>query len=250
MLFKKLLLILEMTVSSLLNLKIDNRCDLYYGKYKYRAKFHLTGLNRTYYAKTYKQFLKRLETAVSETDTWHDSSYRARLQKEINLIDLDTIEKYYTWVTEHKKQKVSQIRIEGNSCSVFSDDLESLKIIQTIDPTMIITYTAVDVNIPKGTKYFVSKPAHKYRVYFKSKSVGEAWRTEVCDFVKRYENSTTVIVPSNSFNEWLSAKLNWKFRYCSASYFLDYDDESSFTLISLLFGNMIRAQFKLEQRPI
>ena len=241
-------------MSSLLNLKIENRSDLYYGKYKYRVRFNLLGLTRTNGAKTYLRFLKGIKELMSissETSPWSSVPYREKTRNDISNIDLDAMERYYIWTIAAKENKVVRIRIEGNNCSIFSDDLELLKTVQMIDPTMELSFSSVDVTIPTGTKYFSNKPAHNYRVYFKNRLVDDSWRTELGAFIRRYKNTKTIIIPSKSLSYWISPiKHQWyNSRWCSSSYYIDFDDESTYTLLSLMYGDMLKSHFKLEQHP-
>jgi hypothetical protein len=46
----------------------------------------------------------------------------------------------------------------------------------------------------------------------------------------------------------LSKRYAWKQRYSSASYFIDYDDESTLSYLALLYGEMLGKKYKLEKR--
>jgi hypothetical protein len=220
-------------------------------------------LSRTWKAKTYISFLKKIDMLMSSP--WYsdvdNNSFHGILAddfaEEIKNFDLDSLARYYDWLNvtaiSARNAKEVSFRVEGNNCSVFGNDLALLQTLETISPTSTVTYTQVDLTIPKGVRYFYKKPDHKYRVYFKSKAVPQTWHAEISAFVKRYKGTSTVVVPSKSLEEWLRPNSvyhqAYPYRYCYASYFLDYDDESTYTLISLFFSDMLRAQFKLEQRP-
>jgi hypothetical protein len=228
---------------------VDHRSTLYYGKYTYRARLTVVGLNRTYFAKTFDEYKKLIERLKK--------GRHARIKQEIDGIDLDTIERYITWRNTNAKgnNKVAMIRVEGNTAGVFSNDLQLLKTLETIAPgTTTVDYTEVDQSIPHGTKYYVKQPKHKFRVYLKSKRVDDNWKQSMTRFIERYKDTDTVIVPSDAFSYWLApdrqySGWQWNTNYCSSHYFIDFDDESTDTLFAIMFGDMISKRFKLEKRP-
>lgn len=229
---------------------IDNRSTLYYGKYNYRARLTVPGLNRTYFAKTFIAYLKLIERLQK-------GNHGGRLQQEIDAIDLDSIERYLDWRNTNAtgSKKVAMIRVEGNTAGVFSNDLQLLKTLEAISPGTTVNYTEVDQSIPQGVKYYVKEPKHKFRVYLKSKRVDDNWKQSMNRFIDRYKDTDTVIVPSEAFKWWLKPNKQytgwqWNHHYCSSHYFLDFDDESTDTLFAIMFGDMISKRFKLEKRPV
>lgn len=229
---------------------IDHRSTLYYSKYNYRARLTVPGLNRTYYTKTFIHYLKLLERIKKGNPI-------GRIQQEIDLIDLDSIERYIDWRNTNAKgsKKSAMIRVEGNTAGVFSNDLQLLKTLEFIAPGIAtVDYTEIDQSIPHGVKYYVKKPKHNYRVYLKSKRVDDNWKESMNRFIDRYKGTDTVIVPSDAFRYWLDPNKQkhsfyWINNYCSSHYFIDFDDESTDTLFALMFGNMVNKRFKLEKRP-
>jgi hypothetical protein len=116
----------------------------------------------------------------------------------------------------------------------------------------------VDDTIIVGVKYFVREPKYNYRIYLKSKRVNDEFREKMQKFIKRYENTDTVIVASGSLSHWLKDDTNyvrgswsyhWNKCYTSTNYFIDYNDESTLTLFSLMFSGMVSKSYKLEKRP-
>ena len=80
----------------------------------------------------------------------------------------------------------------------------------------------------------------------------EKTKEDLSRFVDRYKNTETVIVPSNAFKLWLNPIQNkwlWNTNYLSSHYYLDFDQESTDTLFSLMFGNLIGKRYKLEKQP-
>ena len=72
------------------------------------------------------------------------------------------------------------------------------------------------------------------------------------EFLKRYKNTKTVIKPSKALNHWLTGIkfYGWNRTYCSSHYYIEYDDESTDSLLALMFGDMIKRRYKLEQRKL
>jgi len=242
----------EKTGSSLL--KIESRNKLWYGKYIYRARFSLVGINRSYRCTTFLSFLKKLEENLSDKPNapWA-SEWQRRLQNEVKEIDLDAIEQYINWRTAHTGQgKPALIRSEMNTAAVFSNDLLLLQSLQNIHPDIIIIYTRVENNIPQGHKYYAKEPPHKFRVYLRSMNLKahSTFRLDLTEFIERYQKTNTIIVPSRALRQWLwGAVGSWRIMYCQEHFYLDYDEPSTYTLISLLFGDMLSAMYKLEKRP-
>jgi hypothetical protein len=219
---------------------VDRRETLYYGKYRYRARLKLYGLNRTYNAKSVLDVVERIR------------KYSRTKEGEI---DIDSIERFINWRNKHasldnKSEKQAMIRIESMTAGVFSNDLELLQTLEFIAGADCVDYTEVDTSVPTGIKYFVKKPQYNYRLYLKSKRVNEKFVSELSRFIDRYKDTDTVIVPSEALTKWLKGNVkHWLYRYCSGHYYIEYNDESTYSLMGLMFGDMIRCRFKLEKRP-
>ena len=200
--------------------EIDPRGELYYNTYKYRVRFTLRGVNRTYNTRTFTGFLKKLDqilTAGESPSAW-DSSYQRQTKTEILSFDMDSLERFFIWQTVRAQDKIDKkfrLRLEGNTCGVFSNDLALLQTVEAIDPTAIVTYSQIDISIPLGTKYFLKEPKNKYRIYLKSKAIPDTTHRDMKDFVDRYSASTsaTVVVPSGSLVNWLTTPSTWQRRY-------------------------------------
>ena len=220
--------------------RIDNRETLYYGKYRYRARLKLYGLNRTYNAKSILDVIERIRKY-------------SRLKDD--EIDVDSLERFIQWRNKYASpdnisEKQAMIRIESMTAGVFSNDLELLQTLEFIAGADCVDYTEVDTSVPTGIKYFVKKPQYNYRLYLKSKRVNEKFVSELSRFIDRYKDTDTVIVPSEALTKWLKGNVkHWLYRYCSGHYYIEYNDESTHSLMGLMFGDMIRCRFKLEKRP-
>jgi hypothetical protein len=220
---------------------IDRRESLYYGKYQYRARLKLAGLNRTHQTATMLDVLQRLK--------------RHATAKELALIDLDCLERFIDWRNKHatsinKSDKKALIRVESITAGVFSNDLQLLQTLESIAGKDAVDYTEIDTSIPTGVRYFINEPKHNYRVYLKSKRVEDKFIAELVRFIGRYKDTDTVIVPSKALDKWLKRDVNhWYRNYCSSNYYIEYNDESTHSLLGLMFGDMIKRRFKLEKRP-
>jgi hypothetical protein len=219
---------------------IDQRSSLYYNKFKYRARFYCKGITLAWFNYTEEEIIDKIE----------------KFKNRFVGANSKHIMEFYNWKLETKKNKTATVRIEGEIASVFSNDLDLLKTLENIGCP--VDYTEVDDTIIAGIKYFVREPKYKFRIYLKSKRVNEHFRDKLQNFIKRYENTDTVIVPSGSLENWLkddnnyvrgSWSYNWSKCYTSSNYFMDYNDESTITLFSLMFSGMISKTYKLEKRP-
>lgn len=218
---------------------IDHR-SLYYNKYRYRARFYCTGI----YLAMWDLSLEEIERKVK--------SNRHRLKNA----SADKIKNFTDWKnTQPKgKNKTNIVRIENDTASVFSNDLNSLKTLENLG--CHVDYTEIGDNIPVGTKYFTREPKYKHRIYLRSKRVTEDFRNRLSLLFDRYKNTNTNISPSPSLKDWLQISnfgtgwSTWRRLSCSSHFFIDYNDESFITLFALSFDqSMISAKYKLEKRP-
>ena len=159
---------------------------------------------------------------------------------------------FITWRNLRKIDKQAMIRIEGDVVAVFSSDLALLNTLQNLSTSLEIDYTQVHKSEFIGVKVFVNEPKHKYRVYLKSKRVESEFAKDLHELFKR----ATGLYPSIALKYWAkdsvgsnAVRQNWRFRYSSASHFIDYDDESVLSYLALVHGNMLGKRFKLEKRP-
>lgn len=216
---------------------VDYR-TLYFSKYVYRARVHMVGAYLCSYSSKKEDFEKRI-----------------RANKSIKTANPDDLVKFSVFKKAMKKGE-GTIRIEGNIASVFSNDLNYLKGLETLG--FVVDYTEVQDNVPTGTKYFVEEPKFKHRIYLKSKRVSDDFPKKLQNMFERYKGTNTKIVPSPSLKDWLNERrgtpslggwLAWKRSYCSSHFFIDYNDESFITIFALTFTNMISRKFTLEKRP-
>jgi hypothetical protein len=214
----------------------------YYNKYEYRVKFTLPGIRYCYYTPTVESFMERYKLT---------SGYKSIRKEDKHNVGkhLEAIKSFIVWRNLNKTDKKTTVRIEGNSASIFSNDLSLLKTIENIDPNLSYEYTQVKKSQFQGVKYFVNKPKYSYRIYFKSKLVSK-------DFAKDFSTlleQTKELHPSSALKRWLLGSSmnpnNWRYRYFSSSYFVDYDQESTISYLALMHNEMLGKRYKLEKRP-
>jgi hypothetical protein len=235
---------------------IERRPSLYYNKYTYRARFHLLGLNRTYYVNSIEEYIRRITSMEKERSLWgiYNDAVVKKTELDLANINLNSIENFINWrnIYTKKENKQAMLRLEGNTAGIFSNDLDLLKTLKNIQPNLNICYTTVDIDLTLDTsvKYFLQEPKFKYRVYFKSKRISDDTKKQLDSFVKRYESTGTTILPCPALQNWLNGNTpQWRSNYLSSAYHLNYNDESSGSLIALMFPGLIHKFYKLEKHP-
>lgn len=213
----------------------------YYNKYKYRARLSLYGVRYTYWYKTPAEFLARLNGR---------GFYGLRPKDKQDILNnLPSLNKFIEFRSASKNQKNSTIRIEGNVVAIFSNDLDFLHSIEQIIPNNNIDYTEVQTSSYIGIKHFVKEPKRKFRVYLKSKRIESEKIIQLRDMLAR----TNGLYPSSALKFWsnnaIPNQYSWKYRYSSASHFIDYDDESTLSYLALILGDLLGSRYKLEKRP-
>ena len=217
----------------------------YYNKYRYRAKFRLDGLRYADYAKTADDLIKRL----------NETGYR-RVRPDIKALAMENITElnnFINWRNSNKKPRSVSFRVEGDTASIYSNDLELLLTLKDLG-VVTVKMTEVQVEQFAGTKYYVNKPKHNYRIYLKTAYIEE--KTFIKDLYDTISKSKE-LVPSNALRDWLDgyikrpiASLNsWSYRYTSGTHSIDYDNESTLSYLILMYGHMLGKRYKLEKRP-
>ena len=153
----------------------------------------------------------------------------------------------------NKKPGTVGFRLEGDTASIYSNDLELLLTLKELG-LVTVKMTEVQVEQFAGTKYYVNKPKHNYRIYLKTAYIEE--KTFVKDLYDTVSKSKE-LVPSDALQKWLDgyvkrpiAALNsWSYRYTSGTHSIDYDNESTLSYLVLMYGHMLGKRYKLEKRP-
>lgn len=214
----------------------------FYNKYDYRMRVKIPCIRYTY-------------TCKNSTDLDHKIAGKLKGYGNIKKADLPTVVdhvhalKAIIDLQSSRKNKNIGLRIESNTVALFSNNLQTLHDLKsTIGLQYEYNVTQAQTSEYAGVKEFVGDPKHKFRVYLKSKRVPDSFATELFELIHRTPN----LHPSKALTEWLNPKINrygWKHRYSSASYFIDYDDESTLSYLALLYGDMLGKKYKLEKRP-
>ena len=220
--------------------------NTYYNRYNYRAKFHIDGLRFTDYAKTKND----LYTRINETG-WRKirPDIKALIMEKINELN-----NYIEWRNANKKPGAVGFRLEGDTASIYSNDLELLLTLKDLG-LVTVKITEVKVEQFAGTKYYVNKPKHNYRIYLKTAYIEDR------NFIKDLHDTISKskeLVPSNALKLWLkeyirrpvSSLNSWSYRYTSSSHSIDYDNESTLSYLILMYGHMLGKRYKLEKRPV
>lgn len=214
----------------------------YYNKYLYRARFNIVGVRYTWYVKDPQEFEDRLLKGKG--------FYSLKPKDKVEIVNvLPTLRAFIEWRVKHRQLKTCTIRVEHNSVSVFSNDLSFLQGIEKDVPGIKVDYTEVQKAQFVGVKHFVHQPKHKYRVYLKSKRIEQELVKQLKDSISR----TKGLYPSSALKFWAnnasSNQSHWRYRFSSASHFIDYDDESTLSYLALLHGELLGKRYKLEKRP-
>lgn len=228
----------------------------YYSKYKYRASIEHDGIKFMRFAENIDSW----ERTINATKLFYrsyrsidrddpvdreksDREARAELLKNKPIIN-----DIYGLISKHdqaKKDKKMLIRLEGNKFSFFFNDIKLLSEIKAINPLLKTVCTEVKLEEFAGVKYFVNEPKHKYRVYLKSKRVESSVVVEFRNFF----DSRPDVKPSYAMSRWISPKLNdWRQRYSSSNYYIDYSTESDLSYLALCYGELLGKKYKLEKR--
>ena len=213
----------------------DYRDSQYYGKYRFRARFECIGIQAIWYSSERDKIEKSLKS-------YH---YRVKEQKVKALQNLDALVKLAEFRKTISNDKSATVRMEYHTVSVFSNDLQMLHDLQKFGSHLVIDYTEVQESSEIGTKYFVKGPKHKYRVYLRSKRVDDVWVAKFTEFLRK--NPT--LCPSTALKEWLERSHLRRYQYTSGAFYIDYDDESMLSYMTLIHDKMLGRRYKLLKRP-
>ena len=213
----------------------------FYNKYDYRMRVKIPCVRYTY---TCKQSVD-LDRKIAGKFKSYGNIRKEDLK---TVVDHANALKAIIDLQSSRKDKNIGLRIESNTVALFSNDLQALHDLKSIIGLQYeYNVTQAQTSEYAGIKEFVNEPKHKFRVYLKSKRVSDTFTSELSQMFAR----TTNLHPSNALTIWLSLKTTryaWKQRYSSASYFIDYDDESTLSYLALIYGDMLGKKYKLEKR--
>ena len=216
----------------------------FYNKYRYRAKLTIDGLSYTRYVSTTTALLTRL-TGPNRTKIREHTL-------ALIMAKITELNNYINWRNTHKKSKSVTCRLEMNTASIYSDDLDLLL---TLKDLGVVTVNITEAQLEKfaGTKYYVNEPKHNYRIYLRGAYFDDK------NFVKDLYNTikkSKELVPSKALKEWLDRYISlptlvtsWKYSRTDGNHSIDYDNESTLSYLLLMYGHMLGKRYKLEKRP-
>lgn len=209
----------------------------YWGKFKYRARLVIPVARTLYYIKSIKEWKLKV-ISQSKYSRLSDNEQQLVLNKE------KLVANFLNFKENLKKNKTGSVRIEGNTVAIFSNDLLLLQNINSWDVDVNVDYTEVVLSQYSGVKYFVRQPKKNFRIYFRSKRVESTAIEQLKESLQRQKS----LAPSKGLSKWLDGRSKYRYKYTSASYFIDYDDESMLSYLALCYGDMLGKKYKLEKR--
>lgn len=220
----------------------EYRDSQYYNKYEYRMRFKLPMVRYTWWCKTPED----LATKIDSNKGWG-----AIKKSDVQVVkdNLPALQAMIEVRNDRKKSKDFSLRIEQSTVAIFSNDLQTLKdLVDKFGATYSYDYTQVQTSEYAGIKHFVEEPNHKFRVYLKSRRVDDTFPVELRKMFSKVKG----LHPSPALLRWVTdyqQNYNWRSRWSSASYFIDYDDESTLSYLALMYDSMLGKKYKLEKRP-
>lgn len=222
----------------------EYRDNQYYNKYEYRMRVEIPCVRYTWWCKTEDDLVAKIAGKVKKYGS---------IKKEDHtnvVVHQDALKIVIRLQQDRKKSKDLGLRIEGKTVALFSNDLSKLQDVASQFGSMYTTdYTQVQTSQYAGVKHFVDEPEYKYRVYMRTKRVEPEFAKDMLALIERSPD----LEPSNAFLNWLkNASINtygWRYRFCSSSYSINYNDESTLSYLALMHGDFLGKKYKLEKRP-
>lgn len=228
--------------------KVVDKQNLFFGKFLYKASFTSELLHCTRYAKTVKELenvlLNRVRDHITVFVPVDAAANKVHFPSNKSFLDSFTI-----WKTINHGPDC-MVRIDYRTGSVYSNDLNKLAELETLckfnNPK--VKYTKINL-LPNSDVLFRKNPKHKYRVYLRSKNISLDTHDEIAEFLNRHKNT---FYPCSALNVWLNAtdkKIRyWRYRYCSAAFFIDYDNEADETLLRLSMNDYLGKVYKIQRK--
>jgi hypothetical protein len=226
-------------------LQIDNRSSLYFNKYKFRAKCKIYGICYSYYTSNLDEFVNKLEGMEKNRSKYRISIINSRWEQTIDHINLEQIGKYFAWKKDNTGKEYMS-RIQNNTISFFSDDLALLKTLTSVDPEAEFSEARVEHS---DVIFFKNEPEYKFRTFFRGKKTPEGFYEDVKEFITSYGHIAKVCPALSRMALDPNPRYSYKYSYIHNSYFVDYNDESTLTLLYLHFGSMLAKTYRLEKEP-
>lgn len=223
-------------------LKIEQRNKLYYNKFEYKAVCRILGAAFTYYVHDLETFVSRLEKLKTSRNRYGVRTIDDDWKSYIEEVDIDQISRFLAWRSLVKKEKCLY-RISGDSVSFFSNSLDLLKTLESIDPN--VTFSQA-IQLDPDIMYFRNEPKHKFRTFFKGKRAPEDFFKNILDFQANYKSlnvcKSLLLLAENRKSTFS------RYAYLHGSYFVDYDEESMLSILHMFFPTMVAKTYRLAKR--
>ena len=225
-----------------LKLQTELRNSLYFNKFVYRAQCRVQGAAYTYYTKSLDEFKRKMENRQKHNST-RVTILLGDWRYQVDNIDYEQIGKYFTWRDNADKDRY-MCRIQGDHIGFFSDDLELLKTLDVLDPDLRLSKAEV---IQGNVLYFKKDPKYKFRTFFKGKKAPNNFREDVTNFITSYDHIAKI---SPALKRYVAdGPRRSYYNYLHSSYYVDYNDESTLTLLHMFFSSMIAKTYSLAKEP-
>lgn len=222
-------------------LKVEKRNKLYFNKFKYKAVTNIQGAAYTNYTTDIETFVSRMEKLRNNTNKYGVRIINEDWKEYWEEVNLDRISQLITWRTIISKDRCL-IRIENDTVTFFSNELPLLQTLDSIDDNVKI-YEAICYD--SDCLYFKKTPNYKYRTYFKARRMPK----DFSDNVKSLHTTYKSLHFSKALFKTLFDKTYHPYRYLHGSYFVEYDDETMLTILSMWFPGMISKTYSCHKQP-
>lgn len=213
-------------------LTTEYRNKLYFKKYKYRASLDILGIRYSYSCDTMADYLARIDRIKR-----YHKQYLLSMHK-IESIDFISMEKFFNWKKVHGKQVT--VRMECNSVGIFSNDLECLKTLED-QLSVPVKYSEV-ILTEEDAMYFKREPKFKFRVYLKPVRASAEFIESMISFIDRNSENENINFSPALKDQILQQKPD---RYIHGSYFIEYNEESTLSLLYLMFPRSFSKSYRL-----
>lgn len=231
-------------------IKVETRNKLYFNKHQFKAVCRIQGAAYTYYTPDLETFMGRMEKlrevhskGSKNVDRWGIRTMDQTWIEYWEEVNIDQISKFLTWRNTISKDKC-MLRIQGDNVSFFSNDLNLLKTLESIDSN--IQFFEVR-SLGSDAIFFKKQPKYQYRTFFKGKRCSEDFLKNVTEFAARYPNTKI----SQGLLRYASERKNsyTNFMYMHGSYHVDYNDAGMLSILHMLFPGMIAKTYSLAKEP-
>ena len=216
----------------LFKLKVEDRPQLYYAKFKYKLVIKETNLSFANYATSMADFGKATEKAKIQ---------RFWKQPIPNTGNEDVIEAIIDYRLKYESDDRVSLRKEGDSLTIYTNEIFIINDAYSFAPAAKL----VEANaMPTGVMIFKREPPAKFRVYLSGGQVSSDFRDEMLSHLAK----TPDMKPSKSFDRWLHYTYRYAHVWTYSSHYLDFNQDSDLMMLYLLFTGAFGKNYKLEKK--